>query len=204
MLKPDVSADLVDRVRRGEAEAYAGLVRAYLRPAYAVALSVVGRPADAEDIAQDAFLKAFAAIDTCHEPERFGAWLFQIVRNRARNLLESRALREVVTDGRRVLEFVLMPPESAGMREALLTALADLEVEDRQVVRFLAGPESQIRSCTRPYSRRFAIHGLRDSASSGSVTEPSAGSLNGGRELQPNPKYREPGPMRPARLPPPE
>jgi RNA polymerase sigma-70 factor (ECF subfamily) len=134
VLKPDVSADLVDRVRRGEAEAYAGLVRAYLRPAYAVALSVVGRPADAEDIAQDAFLKAFAAIDTCHAPEHFGAWLFQIVRNRARNFLESRGLREVVTDGRRVLEIVLMPPESAGMREALLSALADLEVEDRQVV----------------------------------------------------------------------
>lgn len=134
MLNPDASADLVQRARRGEAEAFAGLVRAYLRPAYAVALSVVGRPADAEDIAQDAFLKAFAAIDTCREPASFAAWLFQIVRNRARNFLNSRRLRDVVPDGGRVLEFVSLPPESAGMREALLSALAGLDVEEREVV----------------------------------------------------------------------
>jgi len=134
VLKPDVSAELVDRVRRGESEAYAGLVRAYLRPAYAVALSVVGRSADAEDIAQDAFLKAFAVIDTCREPARFGAWLFQIVRNQARNFLESRGLREVVADGRWVLESVSMPPESAGMCAALLSALADLDVKEREVI----------------------------------------------------------------------
>ncbi len=96
--------------------------------------AVRGGPADAEDIAQDAFLKAFAAIDTCRDPARFGAWLFQIVRNQARNFLESRSLREVVTDGQRVLEPVSRPPESAGMRAALLSALADLDAKEREVI----------------------------------------------------------------------
>ena len=43
------------------------LVRSYLRPAYAVALAVVGRPSDAEDIAQDAFVRAMQRLDTCRD-----------------------------------------------------------------------------------------------------------------------------------------
>ncbi|HEX7505981.1 MAG TPA: sigma-70 family RNA polymerase sigma factor [Polyangia bacterium] len=134
MLTHDASADLVHRAQRGEADAFTGLVQAFLRPAYSIALSVVGRPADAEDIAQEAFLKAFQAIDTCREAERFAAWLFQIVRNRARNLLDSRRLRDVAPDGAKILEFATLPSEAAGMREALLSALADLDAERREVV----------------------------------------------------------------------
>ena len=134
MLTHDACADLVHRAQAGEEKAFTGLVQAFLRPAYSIALSVVGRPADAEDIAQEAFLKAFQSLDTCREPEHFAAWLFQIVRNRARNLLDSRRLRDVAPEGACILEFVTLPPESAGMRESLLSALADLDVEKREVV----------------------------------------------------------------------
>jgi RNA polymerase sigma-70 factor (ECF subfamily) len=134
VLTHDATADLVHRAQRGEADAFTGLVQAFLRPVYSIALSVVGRPADAEDIAQEAFLKAFQSIDTCREPERFAAWLLQIVRNRARNLLDSRRLRDVAPDGAKILEFATLPSESAGMQEALLSALADLDEEKREVV----------------------------------------------------------------------
>jgi RNA polymerase sigma-70 factor (ECF subfamily) len=134
LLTHEATADLVYRARRGEADAFTGLVRAYLRPAYTIALSVVARPADAEDIAQEAFLKAFQSLHTCREPERFAAWLFQIVRNRARNLLDSRRLRDVAPAGARILEFITAASASAGMREALLAALADLDTEKREVV----------------------------------------------------------------------
>jgi RNA polymerase sigma-70 factor (ECF subfamily) len=133
-LTQQATADLVRRALQGEAEAFTGLVRAYLRPAYGVALSVVGRPMDAEDIAQDAFMKAFAALDACHEPQHFAAWLFQIVRNRARNWLDSRRLRDVAGDDGKVLEFTSPASEAAGMREALLAALADLDEDKRAVV----------------------------------------------------------------------
>ncbi len=134
MLTQEATADLVRRAVRGESDALTGLARAYLRPAYGVALSVVGRPTDAEDIAQDAFMKAFASLESCREPEHFAAWLFQIVRNRARNLLDSRRLRDVAPDQGNVLEFARPAPESAGMREALLSAMADLDEEKREVV----------------------------------------------------------------------
>jgi RNA polymerase sigma-70 factor (ECF subfamily) len=134
VLTPAETADLVRRAQQGEREAFAALVKSYLRPGYVVALSVVSRPADAEDVAQDAFLKAFERLDSCREPEHFAAWFLQIVRRRAYNWLESRRLRDVSDDGAKVLEFSTAPAESAGMRQALLDALAALEPRQREVV----------------------------------------------------------------------
>ena len=95
MLSPEQTADLVVRAKNGDRPAFEALVRAFLRAAYSVALAVVGRPADAEDVAQEALLVAFERLDTCREPARFGGWLLQIVRNRAKNWLDRRRLRDV-------------------------------------------------------------------------------------------------------------
>lgn len=134
MLSPDETARLVRLAKQGQADAFTLLVCAYLRAVYAVALSIVGRPADAEDIAQDACLKAFEHIDTCREPERFVGWLLQIARNQARNLLDRRWLRDVAGEGAKVLEFATIPSAAAGQREDLLAALATLDVRSRELV----------------------------------------------------------------------
>lgn len=134
MLTPEATSDLVHRALRGERDAFTEIVRAFLRPAYSVALSMLGRPTDAEDVAQEAFLKAFASLESCREPERFVAWFFQIVRNRARNLLDSRRLRDVPADVAKIPEFGAPASESAGMREAILSALSALDPEKREVV----------------------------------------------------------------------
>lgn len=137
MLTQQAVAQLVHQALRGEREAFTALVRAFLRPAYSVALSVVGRPMDAEDVAQDALMKAFASLPSCREPEHFAAWFFQIVRNRARNLLDSRRLRDVASDKTeegKLLEFANPAPEAAGMRAALLAALDELDPDKREVV----------------------------------------------------------------------
>ena len=47
----DTTELLVARAKRGERDAFASLARAYMRSAYAVALAILGRPADAEDVA---------------------------------------------------------------------------------------------------------------------------------------------------------
>jgi RNA polymerase sigma-70 factor (ECF subfamily) len=91
-------AELVERARRGEPAAFDELVRRHLRAAYAVALAVLQRPADAEDIAQDAFLVALERLDDCREPARFSGWLVQIVRNRALHALDKRKLRDASDD----------------------------------------------------------------------------------------------------------
>ncbi len=134
MLTHEETAQLVRLAQRGRPEAFTDLVRAFLRPAYAVALAIVGRPTDAEDIAQEAFLKAFEHIDTCREPERFVGWLLQIARNHARNLLDRRRLRDVAADGVQVLEQATTPSSAAGLRQPLLAALDALDGRSREVV----------------------------------------------------------------------
>ena len=58
-------------------DAFRTLVRRYQPMVYAVALSLV-RPADADDVAQDAFLRAFQNLDLLADPSRFGVWLRRI------------------------------------------------------------------------------------------------------------------------------
>lgn len=135
MLTDDATAALVLRSREGDPEAFEALVRAYLRAAYSVALAVVGRPADAEDVAQDAMLVAFERLDTCREPARFAGWLLQIVRNRARNWLDQRRLRDVPKDDTGPEQSNTEPlPEQALLRGRLLEALHFLNSNQREVV----------------------------------------------------------------------
>jgi RNA polymerase sigma-70 factor (ECF subfamily) len=85
--------DLVTRARSGDPAAFALLVRRYSRAAYAVALSVLANRSDAEDVCQDAWVRALERLDDCRHPDRFAGWLLRIVRNRALNHLEYRRVR---------------------------------------------------------------------------------------------------------------
>jgi RNA polymerase sigma-70 factor (ECF subfamily) len=125
-------AELVKRARKGEPAAFDELVRRHLRAAYAVALAVLGRPADADDVAQDAFLVALEKLDDCRDPARFSGWLIQIVRNRALHALKKRKLRDPSDD------VADAPSHTAGgdvvLRRQLLAALATLTPVQREVV----------------------------------------------------------------------
>ena len=124
-------AELVERARRGEPAAFDELVRRHLRAAYAVALAVLQRPADAEDIAQDAFLVALERLDECRDPARFSGWLVQIVRNRALHALEKRTLRDA-TDDAEVAVTAL--GGDVVLRTQLLAALRTLTEVQRTIV----------------------------------------------------------------------
>jgi len=125
-------ADLVRAARRGDGAATEQLVRRHLRAAYAVALAVLGRPADAEDIAQDAFMIAIDKLDDCREPARFSGWLVQIVRNRALHALEKRKLRDASDDLAGAVAHV--PASDVVLRGQLLAALQTLTPVQREVV----------------------------------------------------------------------
>lgn len=85
---------LVRRSLEGDERAFGRLVRRYQRSAYVVALSVTGRPADAEDAAQESFMVALERLEECRNPDRFAGWLMTIVRNRSRNLVRRESLRD--------------------------------------------------------------------------------------------------------------
>lgn len=135
MLDPDRTAELVAAARQGEATACTELVRAFLRPAYAVALSVLRRPADAEDVAQEALLVALDKLDTCNDPRRFAGWLLTIARRRALNALANRTLREGPADSAvREAASSTRWPEQVGLSDRLLRALDKVSPLQCQVV----------------------------------------------------------------------
>lgn len=70
--------ELVRKTLDGERAAFGGLVRRYERIIGVLAFQKVGNAADAEDVAQEAFLKAYAALGELLDADRFGSWLYGI------------------------------------------------------------------------------------------------------------------------------
>lgn len=75
------------RDKRRRTPAPEDLARRWWRTVYGVALSLTGRAADAEDLTQEAFLRAFRSLRSLRDPQRAGPWLVAIVRNAARDRL---------------------------------------------------------------------------------------------------------------------
>src|SRR5258707_11879792 len=82
-LRPNES-DLIRSVCRGEREVFCELIRPYERMIYATAMSVVKNSADAEEVAQEAVLKAFSKLSSFRAESKFSTWLVQITYNEAR------------------------------------------------------------------------------------------------------------------------
>jgi RNA polymerase sigma-70 factor (ECF subfamily) len=131
----DTIEALVARAQRGETGAFEGIVRQHLRPAYAIALAVLGRPSDAEDVAQEALMIALTRIGTCREPKLFRSWMFQIVRNHARNWRDRRRLRDVAPS-EQIAESVHSgpAPDAMAFRFRLLEAMKLLGSMETEVV----------------------------------------------------------------------
>ena len=73
MERPD--AELVGLTRGGDREAFGALVARYQGHVYGLAYSMVDNWAEAQDIAQETFIRAFTNLDQLRDPERFPAWL---------------------------------------------------------------------------------------------------------------------------------
>ena len=90
---PPAAEDLLLRqAGQGQPQALAQVVRRYQPLAYTVALRVVSNPQDAEEVVQDAFLKAFAALAQFQRAAKFSTWLYRIVYNTAVTKKRSRPL----------------------------------------------------------------------------------------------------------------
>jgi RNA polymerase sigma-70 factor (ECF subfamily) len=79
--------ELVERCKNGNARGCALLYRQYAKAMYNTSLRIVNNAADAEDVLQEAFSKAFRQLDSFNYTYTFGAWLKKIVVNRSLNVL---------------------------------------------------------------------------------------------------------------------
>ena len=137
---PDDEQLLVARARAGDVTAYGELVRRHQAAACRLAALVGGGPTDAEDVAQEAFVKAFVALARFRVGSPFRPWVLAIVANEARNRRRATGRRQ-----HHELRSALLPPVEAAAspeaatvagedRAALLAAVQALPVRQRDVV----------------------------------------------------------------------
>ncbi len=134
---PDESF-LLARARQGDASAFEEVVRRYQRRVYGVALRIVRTHDVADDVAQEAFVRAWRSLDRFELGRPFGPWVCRIAANLALNHVRSPRAREeglpeghaeVAGGGLGPLEAVL----DAEARQVLETAIAGLPAEQRSV-----------------------------------------------------------------------
>jgi len=126
--------ELVVSAQRGSREAFAELVRAHQRRAYAVARAIVLDHHDAEDAVQDGFLHAYRALARFRPGEPFGAWLHRIVANAALDLQRRRKVRTAGVLPETVALPFRDPAEAAELRRRLGAALEQLSERQRSVI----------------------------------------------------------------------
>lgn len=85
-----LEARAIARVQNGDAEAYDTLVSKYLRRVVSIAWSITRNAHDAEDLAQEAFVKAYQNIGRFRPGESFGPWIARIVTNLAFDVMKHR------------------------------------------------------------------------------------------------------------------
>ena len=133
-------SELITRARSGDREAYGMLVERHQRVAFRTAYAVCGDAAEAEDAAQDAFVKAYGALDRFRDGAPWRPWLLRIVANEARNRRRSAGRREhlAVRAARGATVTEVAPPDVAALlseqRSELARALARLEPAQREAV----------------------------------------------------------------------
>ena len=141
--RPTEDAVLVERSRNGDQDAYGELVTRYQAIAARTAYVITGTAADAEDVAQDAFVKAYYALDRFRAGAPFRPWLLRIVANEAINRRKAAGRRPTVglsvVEDRASGDTALSPEASAlarERREVVLDALRKMREEDRLVIAY--------------------------------------------------------------------
>src|SRR5688572_16919002 len=84
---------LIERVRRGDGEAFGDLVQRHSRRAFSIAYRLLQQREDAEDVVQDAFIRALEHMHTLEHGRPFRPWFHRIVVNHALNYRRSRSIR---------------------------------------------------------------------------------------------------------------
>ena len=141
--RPTEDAELVERSRRGDADAYAELVTRYQGLAARTAYVITGSGADAEEAAQEGFVKAFYALDRFRAGAPFRPWLLRIVANEAINRRKAAGRRPTVELSvalDRPSPDTALSPEGAALaserRAFVLEALRQMREEDRLVIAY--------------------------------------------------------------------
>ena len=139
--------EIVRRVRNGETRLFEELVVRYQDTVYGMAVRLLRVATDAEDAAQEAFLRAFRGLDRFEGEAAFSTWLYRILYNACLDWLRKRRRRASRSEGL---------DEADGIADARVDVEADLlAAEDRRRVRRI------VDGLVEPYRRVVVLHYYR-------------------------------------------
>ncbi|MDQ3810148.1 MAG: RNA polymerase sigma factor [Chloroflexota bacterium] len=134
-MEQPADAALIGRVLDGDVDTYAVLVARYRDRSLRFAMHMLGNREDAEEVLQDAFVRAYRSLAQCEDPAHFGSWFFQILVNRCRTAGGRRRRREQIfvhDEAALLADAEAHPAERAAWREEIAGALARLDAEYRE------------------------------------------------------------------------
>jgi RNA polymerase sigma factor (sigma-70 family) len=138
--------EIIRRVRAGDTDAFGLLVDEYQKNVYNLALRMTGSPEDAQDMSQEAFIKAYNSLSSFRGESKFSVWLYRIVSNVCLDFLRSRSKNQAMSlnveldDGETELDIPdlrCLPEdelERALTRQAVRDGLEALPPDQRQIL----------------------------------------------------------------------
>src|SRR5689334_23594312 len=109
----------VERARSGDSDAFRLLVEQHSRAIFRLAFRMTGNEQDAEDVVQEAFLRAYKQLGRFESRANFGTWLYRIVANCSVDLMRARQSRHDMTRSESLDEAIELPSHDAPGPERL-------------------------------------------------------------------------------------
>jgi RNA polymerase sigma-70 factor, ECF subfamily len=146
---------LIDRILSGHKELFMDLIRPHQRTVFATVFSLLANKEDAEDVAQDALVKALARLNQFRRESSFGTWLIQIAINEARmrNRKQWRIPMLSLSDDKDDAK-AYIPKDFEDWREIPSTALERVEVRDALV--------KALSSLAQHYREAFVLRDIHE------------------------------------------
>jgi RNA polymerase sigma-70 factor (ECF subfamily) len=93
MVQPDDDAEWIHKSQHGDADAFGELVKRYERMVHSLTFRMTGSMAEAQDLAQDAFVQAFRHLESFRGEAKFSSWLYRLTMNACLNWRKRRQIR---------------------------------------------------------------------------------------------------------------
>jgi len=148
-IEPSNEIDLVRQTLDGDTSAFDRLVKMHRTTVYALVLSYIKDPADAEDLTQRIFIRAYERLATLRELDRFRPWLLQIAHNTCKDWLRQRSGSTTRFEATNNTDFAEVAPSpedialKAEIEAVVRQAISDLRETDRRLMeaRYIEGAD---------------------------------------------------------------
>jgi len=165
--------EIISKVLRGDQQAFAELVTRYQNFVYTIALRFTRKPEDAEEIAQDVFVKAYRSLADFMHDAKFSTWLYVIVSNTCNSFLRKKKIEIHSLHDEKIFEIAdnyskanINTTEQKSKEAIMKRAIALLSFEDAEVITLFYNGEQSIEETGKimgltPNATKVKLHRAR-------------------------------------------